>query len=146
MLTGSLTLYDSALNALVAGSLPSLQSSPVSAVLLAPAYVPDTVAHARFADMSTHEVKSATEFRLQMTGVSVTVATFYSDDLVFGDPITLGPARYLALVLGFSAVLNADSPLLGYCDLVPGGGALEAQRGRFAVTAPAGGWFQLTRV
>jgi len=146
MLTGSLTLYDNALNGLVAGSFPSLQASPICAILLAPAYVPDAAVHARFADVSVHEAKSAGNLRLQLTGASVAAAAFHSNDLIFGDPVTLGPVRTLALVMGLAGGLTADSPLLGYIDLAPAGGALEAQRGRFAVAAPASGWFQLARV
>jgi len=146
MLTGSLALYDSTLNGLLAGSFPALQSTPMTAVLLGPSYAPDAVSHNRFADVSQHETPSLAAVRLQLTGVSVATASFHTDDLVFGNPVTLGPVRYLVFVVGLPAGLNVDSPLLGYADLQPTGGALEAQRGRFSVAAPTGGWFQLTRI
>ena len=146
MLTGPLSLFDNALNRLVAGSFPALQSSPMSAVLLAPSYTPNITVDSRFADVSAYELLSAIGLRLQLTGVSVSGASFFSDDLVFGDPVTLGPVRYLVFVEGRPAAINPDSLLLAYADLAPSGGMLEAQRGRFSVAAPTPGWFQLTRV
>jgi len=145
MPVGALCLYDATLDALLRGSLPPLEASPITALLLAPSYMPAPEQDSCLADVSAHEVLSADARRLQLTGINISGAVFHSDDLVFGDPITLGPVRYIAFLLGIATGLKPDSLLLGVADLSPGGGALEAQRGHFSVTAPASGWFRLTR-
>lgn len=145
MVSAPLILNDTSLNSLLAGTLAPLGISPISAVLLSPAYVPDPVNHSSFAEIAAFELVSAETKRVQLTGVSITGAAFRSDDLIFGDPVTIGPARYLAFVMGAPKSLTPGSILLGVADLAPSGGALEAQRGRFSVKAPASGWFALNR-
>jgi hypothetical protein len=145
MPSGSLLVYDAALDALLKGTLPPFVSSPISAVLLSPSYVPNLAAHANFSDISASELSSSDTARLQLTGANVVAAAFRSDTLIFGDPVTLGPVRYMAFVLGLPKSLQPSSPLLGVADLSPTGGALEAQRGRFEVSVPPGGWFSLAR-
>lgn len=144
--TGPLDLYDSTLDALAASSFPALSSAPLSAVLLAPNYVPDFALHSRFADIAAYEVPGGDSLRVLLTGTNVAGAAFFSDDLIFGDPVTVGPVRYLALTIGAPNGLSDDSLLIGVADLSPLGGALEAQCGRFSVAAPAGGWFKISRI
>jgi len=146
MSAGALTLFDSTLNGLLRGTVPPLDVSPFTALLLAPGYVPDTAAHSVFADVEAFELKATDAVRLLLTGTMVTGAAFHSDDLMFGDPISIGPVRHMALVAGNPGGLVPSSMLIGVADLAPAGGALEAQRGRFAVTAPAAGWFSLARL
>jgi len=145
MPSGTLTLFDATLNALLRCALPSLETAPYTALLLAPGYVPNAATHSVFADVEAFELTSSEAVRVQLTGGLVTAAAFHSDDIIFGDPVTLGPVRYMALLAGVPAALTSSSILLGVADLLPGGGALEAQRGRFSVSAPAAGWFSLTR-
>ena len=143
MPSGPFCLYEPTLDTMLRGSLPSLDASPVSAVLLASTYVPDFKAHSLFSQVRDHEFIASSQVRLLISGKQVVNAAFHSDDLVFGDPVTLGPVRYVVFVFGASKALKADSPLLGLIDLSPAGGAVEAQRDRFAVAVPEAGWFQL---
>ena len=145
MPSGSFCLYDATLDALLRCELPALETSTITALLLAPTYNPDPVTHSSFSDIMDHEIRSGDAARLHLTGASVTAATFRSDNLIFGDPVTIGPDRYLAFLSSVASALVPDSILLGVADLSPGGGALEAQRGRFEITVPAAGWFNITR-
>jgi len=143
MPSGPFCLYEPTLDTMLRGTSPSLDTSPISAVLLAPTYVPDIKAHSLFSHVQDHEFMASSQARLLVSGKQVLNAAFHSDDLIFGNPVTLGPVRYVAFVFGASKALKADSPLLGLIDLSPAGGAVEAQRGRFAVAVPEAGWFQL---
>ena len=146
MLAGALTLVDSMLNGLLRGTVPPLDTSPLTALLLAPGYVPNTAKHSVFTDIEAFELKANDAVRLLLTGTSVAGGAFRSDDLIFGDPISIGPVRYLAFLAGNPGALAPSSMLIGVADLSPTGGALEAQRGKFAVTAPSAGWFNLARL
>jgi len=146
MPTGTLCLFDSTLDGLLRGTVPALDTSVLTGLLLAPSYVPNPAAHSVFADVSAHEFMPENPFRKQLTGTHVTAQSFHSDDIIFGDPVTLGPVRYLAFVIALSGVISPTTRLLGVADLSPAGGALEAQRGKFSVTAPPAGWFGLALV
>ena len=146
MPAGALTLFDSTLTGLLRGTVPPLDTSPLTALLLAPGYAPNIAVHSVFADVEAYELKAVDAVRLLLTGTSVSGASFQSDDLIFGDPVSIGPVRYMALLAGNPDALTPSSMLIGVADLTPTGDALEAQRGRFAVTAPTAGWFSLSRL
>ncbi|MBL4791006.1 MAG: hypothetical protein JKY60_18815 [Kordiimonadaceae bacterium] len=145
MITGSLNLYDSALAGLLSGRCSSLANTSVTAVLLSPGYAPDFAAHSSFADIVQAELKGAAALRHLLTGTRINGAAFLSDSLLFGDPVTVGPVRYVAMVMGTPKGLGTESALLGFLDVAPEGAALEAQRARFEIIAPAEGWFRLSR-
>ena len=148
MAAGPLLVYNKALNGLLDGSMPPLTNSPLSAVLLSPSHGVDLAAHETLADITVDEITNADYAPVEVTGERVEVGVagpcFHSDAINFGDPVTLGPARYLVLVRGVPGGLQADSPLLGIADLTSGG-AVEAQRSKFTVSPPAEGWFSLVR-
>ena len=148
MAAGPLLVYNKALNGLLDGSLPSLTTSPLSAVLLSPSHSVDLGAHETLADITADEITNADYARVEVTGERVEYDAsgpcFHSDSINFGDPVTLGPARYVVLVCGAPGGLEADSPLLGIADLTSGG-AVEAQRSKFMVSPPTEGWFSLVR-
>ncbi|MFC3051649.1 hypothetical protein [Kordiimonas pumila] len=144
-----ITLYDSALKVLLAGTMPALESARLAALLLRPSHTPSTASHAEFADILADEITGGTYARSAVTGLSVSLVDgavrFTTDSIIFGNPVTVGPVRYLVLVFGSPKALVADSLLFGIADLAPVGGALEAQNSGFTITPPASGWFTLTQ-
>lgn len=149
MPAGPLSVYDSALSGMLSQSLPSLVSSPVSAVLLNPGHEVDLAAHSRFSDVEAFEIDMAEYRRQPVTGARVIPgvggASFHTDTIHFGDPVTIGPVAYLVIAYGAVPRLSNDSPLLGIAELSVEGGAVEAQRSSFSVSAPASGWFEFSR-
>lgn len=147
--TGPLLLYDQALLPLLRKSYPSLEEAGLIAVLLEAAYVPDLSTHSRFADIRADEIAAADYRRQVVTGGQLTasggVVCFTSDPISWGNPVTLPPLRYMAILYGGPGLLTDDSPLLALMDLGPAGGAVEAVRGDFTLTPPNTGWFSLTR-
>lgn len=148
MPTGPMHVYDSALEALLASRSPSLATSPLTAVLLNPRHTVDLTSHRVFADIAGDEISDTDYKRRTLTGTRVQLETggpvFLSDSVSFGNPVTLGPVGYMALVFGRAAGLKSDSALLGISELSIGG-AVEAQRNVFRVSPPLDGWFQLSR-
>ncbi|MBL4837965.1 MAG: hypothetical protein JKY34_10350 [Kordiimonadaceae bacterium] len=148
MAAGPLLVYNRALNGLFDGSLPSLTTTPLSAVLLSPSHGVDLAAHETLADITADEIENPDYAPAEVTGERVEVDAsgpcFHSDTINFGDPVTLGPARYVVLVCGAPGGLEANSLLLGIAELTSGG-AVEAQRSKFTVSPPAEGWFRLAR-
>jgi len=148
MTAGPFLLYDSMLTALVAGALAPLPEADITAVLLSPAYVPDLAAHTAYGDVSAFEISGGDYHGLRLTGGAVAplsgaAAAFTSDPISWGDPVSLPPTRYMALVFGLPSALKSSSPLIGVQQLATG--AVEAVRGAFTVSPPAGGWFHLAR-
>jgi hypothetical protein len=120
----------------------------LSALLLNSHYAPDMDNHSRYSDIRGFELVGGTYKPVPVTGVRVDVvpggAAFFTDPILWREPSDLMPARYLALVTGVATALKADDPLFALLDLVPMGGAVEAQRGSLRVGADEGGWFALT--
>ncbi|MCJ9428687.1 hypothetical protein [Kordiimonas marina] len=148
MTAGPFLLYDTTLAALMAGTLNPLADTDITAVLLSPAYVPDLAAHTTYADISAAEIIGSDYRQLRLTGgmvapLSGAAAAFTSDPLNWGNPVTLPPTRYMTLLLGLPSALTPASPLIGVQQLTTG--AVEAVRGAFTVSPPAGGWFHLAR-
>ncbi len=147
MITGPLTLYDTALHRFAKGSL-RLPSVRLTALLLGGGYTPDQNSHAVLSDVASHEIAGGSYTRLQVSGARVLPASgaaqFTTDAMNWGDPVNMPPARFMVLVEGLAAQLQANSKLFGVVDLSPGGGAVESQRGAFTLTSPASGWFEIT--
>jgi len=146
MMTGPMRLYARAFTGLL--TTTRLDRARLSAVLLDSNYVPDMHSHGRYSDIQGFELVGGTYKPVPVTGPRVEAvpggAAFYTDPILWPEPSDLMPARYLALVTGNAAALKQDDPLFALLDLVPLGGAVEAQRGSLQVSAGAGGWFALT--
>jgi len=140
MPAGPMLLYSAAVDALLRAQIP-LHATPITALLLAPGYVPDLALHTAYSDIAAYDL--APSRRVSVTGTSVSAGAFRSDTLMFGDPLSTGPVRHCALVQAPATLFRPDSPLIGVIDLAPDGPPLEARNGPFTVTMPAGGWFQL---
>jgi len=149
MTTGPLILSEAMLLALLSGTPERLDQAALTALLLTPDYLPDPVSHGVYADIAAYEVAATDYQRQRLHGgrfaATATGASFTSDPILFGDPVCLPPVRYLAFCFGLPAALEDDAPLVGVMDLAPGGVAVEAVRGRFAVTPPAEGWLTLAQ-
>jgi len=144
---GPITLYDSALYGMLACTQPGLVS-PITAVLLSAAHVPDMAEHTQFSHIKAEEIAGYDYARKQVTGQALSLVDgsvrFTSDTIQFGNPVTIGPVKYLALVFGSAGTLADSSVLLGLADLAPSSGAVESQNSGFAITPPAEGWFSLS--
>lgn len=148
MPSGPLLLYDQALEGLLSGALPSLETAPLTACLLAPNHQLNLSGHSQFLDVVDDEVPGRDYERVAITGQYIdrsgTVPSFHTDSVNFGNPVTLGPVRYMVFVCGSKGNLNVSSPLLGVLELSVGG-VVEAQRSSFEISQPAEGWVRLSR-
>lgn len=148
MATGSMLPYDAILKGLLTRETPCLLETPITACLLAPSHVVDLSAHRVFSQIKASEIKDRDYKRVQVTGARVEDTSgrpyFHTDKLMFGDPVTLGPAGYLAFVFGLANGLTDNNVLLGISELAQNG-AVEAQRSVFLVEPPADGWFHIQR-
>lgn len=145
---GPITLYDSALYGMLACTQPGLVS-PITAILLSAAHVSNMVAHSQFSHIKADEILGYDYARKQVTGQGLSLVDssvrFTSDTIQFGNPVTIGPVKYLALVFGNKDTLADSSLLLGIADLAPSGGAVESQNSGFAIMPPVEGWFSLSQ-
>lgn len=146
MPSGPLLLFDTTLHGLFTCSVPAFDG-PIAGVLLSAAYVPDMAEHSQYGDITAHELSNADYAPTALAGQALTFAAgqikFSSDTVQFGDPVKLGPAKYLALVFGHATALQASNLLLGVVDLATSSGAVEAQNSGFSISPPATGWFSL---
>ncbi|MEX0299201.1 MAG: hypothetical protein AB3N28_09030 [Kordiimonas sp.] len=148
MPAGPLRVYDSALLGMLDQTLPPLDTATLTALLLSPRHVVDLASHQILLDIKDDEISAADYARASVNGARLSKvpggASFFSDPIHFGDPVTMGPVSFLAMVYGELHSLSDASPLLGIAELSVGG-AVEAQRSRFSISAPPEGWFFLTR-
>ncbi len=148
MPAGPLRVYDSALHGMLNQSLPQIDATPLTALLLSPQHVVDFASHQVLADIKGHEISAMDYGRHSVKGARISMVpggtAFFSDAINFGNPVTMGPVSFLAIVYGERQSLLDESPLLGIAELAVGG-AVEAQRSGFSVSAPPEGWFFLTR-
>ncbi|WP_308908962.1 hypothetical protein [Pseudokordiimonas caeni] len=149
MSTGPFTLFDTTLAGLLSGAFGNLAVGPVSAVLLTDAYSPDLVADASLADVSIFEVSGGDYAPLSISSPAIVPvaggAAFSSGDADWGDPVTMPEAKYLVLVKGNAGSLDPGDPLIGFVDLDESGDGVASVNGRFRISTPVGGWFDLTR-
>ena len=148
MPAGSMLMYDAALYGLLKCNLPNLETAPITAVLLSAAHIADLASHSVFADITQSEITGFDYARRLVTGGRIVAniggPSFHSDTIQFGNPVTLGPAKYMAFIFGMPVGLKANSQLLGIASLAESG-VVEAQRSNFALSPPASGWFQQAR-
>lgn len=146
MPSGPLLLFDATLHGLLTCSVPAFDG-PLAGVLLSASYVPDMAVHSQYGDVTAYELSNADYAPAALTGQSLAFSEgqikFSSDTVQFGDPVKLGPAKYLALVFGHATALQASNLLLGVADLATSGGAVEAQNSGFSISPPATGWFSI---
>ncbi|WP_262689790.1 hypothetical protein [Kordiimonas aestuarii] len=147
MNTGPMILYAPPFEHLMTGVL-RLPLARLSAVLLDGRYVPDMSQHDRYSHITPYELSGGDYGPVAVAGVRVEPvpggAAFFTDPIIWGDPVDLPPARFLALLMSLPGKPKAEDALFGLVDLSPAGGAVEAQRGAFGVSPPTGGWFTLT--
>lgn len=149
MSSASMKLYEQSLVGLFLGALKGYGASDLSAHILGPSYVPDLSAHATLDQVAVHEVAAADYAPQAVSGVTVTpvagTVIISADPIVFGDPVTIPPFRYLLLAYGLPTVEAARKSLVGYADLSPNGGAREAVDGAVVMTFGSNGWISLTQ-
>lgn len=149
MTTGEMTLFRSAAKGILCGTLPSLIAADLTAHVLKASASPDVSSHQTLADLSAHEVLSGGVGPRAITGVQVLDGTgedliVKTDPIIFGDPVTTPPFRYLVLAYGLPAQAPSAKALLAYSDLSTEGDALEVVRGALEFNTDANGWVRLT--
>lgn len=150
MAMGAMNLYDAALEAIFEGGVGSLESVGIAATLLGSGHTVDLDTHDTWSDVSGDELSTAGDYdSVALTTKAVAQITdgisFDSDNIAFGDPVTIEDAKYLVLVIGTAGSLSGTDKLLGIADLRSEGGTVGAVGSEFTVQAPAGGWFTVTR-
>ncbi len=148
MTPGEIMLFRSAAKGILCGTLPSLSNTDLTAHMLKASASPDISSHQTLADLGAHEVLSGGVGPKAVTGLQVLDGVgeeliLKTDPIIFGDPVTTPPFRYLVLAYGLPAQAPNTKALLAYADLSTEGGALEVVRGALEFNTDAGGWIRL---
>lgn len=150
MAMGTMDVYDATLEAAFKGTLGDLTSIGVAAALLGSGHTVDLDTHATWSDVSADELSTAGDYdSVALSGKAVTQITggikFDSNDITYGDPVTIEDAKYLVLVAGTAGSLGASDKLIAIADLRSEGGTKGSDNSEFSIQAPAAGWFTVTR-
>ena len=129
------TAYASGLLSLVDGTV-DFETDGVYAVLLN-GYT-FSVAHNAYSDVSTDELTDTDYDPVALTGKSVALVgndvLYDSDTISFGDPVSIGPADGIALIVGSAASPDAADQLLFYAPL----NDVQSTDAVFQITTPEG--------
>lgn len=140
-------LYAHVVQNILMGALSGPGNQELSAHLMMPGFVPDQLAQKTFSDVAVHELLGRDYKAKRILGAAVSfdsgVWSFTSDALIFGDPVTVSPFRFLVMAYGLPGASAASKTLLACSDLAPSGGALEAVAGSLVISPPSGGWFSI---
>jgi hypothetical protein len=149
MSVGPFQVFDETIEAMGKGTLGDLTATSLSAVLLGGTYTADLANHATYGDISGDQISGGSYTPIAITGATYNDITggfnFDTDDVSWGLNATIPDCRYLAIVAGDSASLQASDLVVGFQDLIAEGGSVSSTNGEFTVQAPSGGWFEVTR-
>ena len=141
-------LYEKTMQSVLSGLLPEPAACSLSAHLMVPAFIPNQTTQETFADIAAHEMSWRDYSARAVTGAAIMVNngvwSLTSDPIIFGDPVTVPPFRFMVMAYGAPAAPPATKQLLLCADLVSGGGALEATRGALKIEPPTAGWFAIS--
>lgn len=140
-------VYQQAMRAVLSGALPGFGGVGLSAHLMKPAFVPDQIGQETFADIIAYEITGSDYSPRSVNGIAVTAESgswsLETDTIIFGDPVTVPPFRFLVMAYGPVAAPSSSKQLLLCTDLAPSGGALEASDGALKVEMPSTGWLTI---
>lgn len=149
MQNASMTVFGPALTQILNGILPSIPVANFSAHLLSPTTQFDATVITSLADLTGFQIGDQAPYAISVSGCRIEAdangaPAFHTDTIVFGDPITTPPFRYVALAFGLLGVQASNKPLLGYLDLAPSSGAVEVVNGPLSIAPPSEGWFKIS--
>lgn len=147
--TATMTVLGPALAQMLSGLLPAVSTANFSAHLLAPSTQFETGFLTSLSDVSDYLVGHQIPFVAPIHGARVELdlegaPCFHTDALVFGDPVSTPPFRYIGFAYGLPDAPLSEKSLLGYLDLAPTTGAVEVVNGPLHVQPPAEGWFNIS--
>lgn len=149
MAVGNFLVMDEALEAMANSALGDLDGLAVTAVLVGSSYTPDMATHATYAHVSGDEISGNNYAQVALTGASLQDIAggvrFDSNDISWGNPVTIPAAKYLVLVVGTAGSLAAGDKIIGIQDLNTAGGTVHSINAEFTIHAPTSGWFDLKR-
>ncbi|WP_262694477.1 hypothetical protein [Kordiimonas aquimaris] len=141
-------VYQQAMRAVLLGALPGFGGAGLSAHLMTPAFVPDQIGQETFADIASHEITGFDYSPRPVNGIAVIADngswSLATDAIIFGDPVTVPPFRFLVMAYGSVAAPASSKQLLICVDLNPSGNALEAINGVLKIETPPAGWLTIT--
>lgn len=138
----SFKLTQAGIKAILSGAA-DVQKSPLSAVLLSPAYS-FNMAHKFYEEISNFIIKSPDHKPMALTGKQVIdPAAFIADPINFGGAVSLGPVGGVALVVAHPNALKNKSTLLAAS--VFSSGPVESVRAPFIISPSNTGWFALNQ-
>ena len=96
-------------------------------------------AHTQYSDVSGDELSTAGDYdRVALAGKAVSIVggkiRYNSNDISFGDPVSIGPADGIVILKGTAATPDAADPLLFYAPLSD----LQSTDAVFSVGVPDG--------
>jgi len=98
-----------------------------------------SAAHTAYSDVSASELSTAGDYeRVALAGKAVSIVSgkirYNSNDISFGDPVSIGPTDGIVILKGTAATPNAADPLLFYAPLAD----LQSTTAVFSVGVPNG--------
>lgn len=147
--TAKMTVFGPALAQVLSGLLPAISTADFSAHLLAPTAQFENGFLTSLAEVSGYLLGNQAPFIAPVQGTRIETGldgapSFHTDALVFGDPITTPPFRYIALAYGLPGAPLSEKAMICYLDLAPAIGAVEVVNGPLRVNPPADGWFKIS--
>ncbi|MCK0068043.1 hypothetical protein [Kordiimonas laminariae] len=140
----SMKLTQACMKAILSGDC-HLLDDPITAVLLSPAYSFENT-HRQYVDIKAFSLRSSDYQPTQLNGKRVfDPASFISDPINFGNPVTIGPVGAVALVKAFPKALKDTSLLLAVGNFINSGSPVESIRGPFILTPSPSGWFTFSQ-
>lgn len=148
MLIGEMITFEHTLREVLAGVMPGYINSGLSAHLMSHGDAPDVSVQQSLADIAGSEITGQDYGAVSLTGLSVDVGdgkvSIKSDAILFGDPITMPPFRYLLLASGLPGAAASSKKLVAYCDLATNGGVREVIRGSLVFSHGVDGWLSFS--
>lgn len=149
MLIVEMVVFRQTLKNVISAAMPGYINDGLSAHLMSPSFVPDAGNQQSWADVLGFEVFGKDYRAEPLTGLRVVAegskVSIQSDAILFGDPITIAPFRYLLFATGLPGAAAGSKKLVAYGDLAAGGGAREVVRGSLVFSHGTHGWLSFSQ-
>lgn len=136
-------VYDNGFLGLLDGDIDWV-TGPVTAVLLSSAYTPNISTHSTYADL-TNEITDPDYAPVAIGSRAINLdganVDYDGGNAEFGDPVTI-TARYMVFVAGTAGALAGTDRLISLHDIESDASSTNAV---WRITAPAAGWFSVSR-
>lgn len=139
-------LYDQGFYDLIGTNNIDWENDTIAAVLLSDSYNKDLSDHTTYSDVSDDEASDSDYSPVEVPNTSTSLSdgdvTFTSDDVVFGEDVSIS-GRYIVFIKGDPSDLSSDDPLISVHDLEE---TKSSTNSEFRLNKPSEGhWFNVSR-